>query len=103
MTNSKLSQPVLDRRANCKLPTAIALVAFFSLFATIPMSIRQRDWKIWLLPMLAGATVFLMGSNKEPAGKAVYKFAGWSTQAALVGVLLHRNKEDALALKADAE
>ena len=104
MTTSNLPQLVLDRRANCKLPTAIFLAALFSLFATVPMSIRQRDWKIWLLPMLAGLTVVLIGSDKETAGEqAVYKFFGWGTQAALVGVLLHRNKEEALALKADAE
>jgi hypothetical protein len=104
MTTSNLTQTVIDRRANCHLPSAITLAALFGLFASVPMSIRQRDWKIWLLPFLAGATIFLMGSYKDTAGeRAVYKFFGWGTQAALVGVLLHRNKEDALGLKQAAE
>ena len=99
MTNPNLTQKVIDRRANCRIPSAVALVACFGAVASIPMSIRQRDWKIWVLPLLAAGTFGVAGADKEPTEATLYRILGWGAQAGLAGVMLHRNKEDALEAK----
>ena len=87
---------VLKRRAEAKIGVAGVLAGLFACFATVPISVRQRDWKVWVLPFLAGFTLILIGTGKETEGEqAVYNFAGWGTQGALCGVLLAKNKEEA--------
>ena len=86
----------LKRRAEANVGVAGVLAGLFACFATVPISIRQRDWKVWVLPFVAGTTVILIGLGKETEGEqAVYKLAGWGTQGALCGVLLAKNKEEA--------
>ena len=93
----------LKRRADAKIGYAATLAAFFALFATIPISIRQRDWKLWVLPLAACLTIMFIGTSKETESEqTVYKFAGWAAQGALCGVLLAQNKEEA-QLRLDQE
>ena len=86
----------LKRRAEANVGVAGVLAGLFACFATVPISVRQRDWKLWVLPFVAGVTIILMGTGKETEGeKAVYKLGGWATQGVLCGVLLAKNKEEA--------
>ena len=92
-----LANQVIDRRANCRIGNAVALSFFFSLFATVPMSIRQRDWKLWALPFAAGAAIMLTGAMQAKDGEVppAYKLLGYSAGAAVSGLLLKNNKDDA--------
>lgn len=86
----------LKRRAEANVGAAGVLAGLFACFATVPISIRQRDWKLWVLPFVAGFTILLIGAGKETKGEqAVYKLGGWATQGVLCGVLLAKNKEEA--------
>lgn len=94
---------VLKRRAEAKIGVAGVLAGLFACFATVPISVRQRDWKIWVLPLAAGATIIGIGTFQESAGeKAIYKLGGYATQGVLCGVLLAKNKEEA-KLRLDQE
>ena len=95
-TTAQVDSIALKRRAEANVGVAGVLAGFFALFATVPISIRQRDWKVWVLPFVAALTIFFICEGKETEGeKAVYKFGGWATQGALCGVLLAKNKEEA--------
>ena len=92
-----LSNQVLDRRANCRISNAVALSFFFSLFATVPMSIRQRDWKLWVLPFAAVLTIMSTGAMqaKDSEVPPAYKLLGYTAGAAVSGLLLKNNKDEA--------
>tara|TARA_B100001094_G_C18056495_1_gene732753 strand:- start:282 stop:611 length:330 start_codon:yes stop_codon:yes gene_type:complete len=93
---AKVDSIALKRRAEASIGVAGVLAGLFACFATVPISIRQRDWKVWVLPFAAGLTVIFTGTGKETEGEqAIYKLAGWATQGALCGVLLAKNKEEA--------
>ena len=93
----------LKRRAEANVGVAGVLAGLFACFATVPISVRQRDWKLWVLPFVAGVTILLIGTSKETEGEqAVYKLGGWATQGVLCGVLLAKNKEEA-KLRLDQE
>ena len=86
----------LKRRAEANVGVAGVLAGLFACFATVPISVRQRDWKLWVLPFVAGMTIIWIGTGKESEGEqAVYKLGGWATQGVLCGVLLAKNKEEA--------
>lgn len=92
----ELNKLSIERRANANIAAATAWAGLFGLFATVPMSIRQRDWKIWALPFASAFFVFIAGydTNREeiPGG---YKLVGWATQAGLAGWFLKQNKDEA--------
>jgi len=94
--NKALNKLVIERRANANIASATAWVGLAGLFASVPMSIRQRDWKIWALPFASACCVILAGydTNREefPGG---YKIVGWATQAGLAGWFMKQNKDEA--------
>ena len=99
----ELNKLSIERRANANIASATALAGLFGLLATVPMSIRQRDWKIWALPFASAFFLFIAGydSNRDqiPGG---YKLVGWVTQAGLAGWFMKQNKDEAkLKLSSD--
>lgn len=99
-----LDKLATERRIEASIPAATALTLVFGLFASVPISVRQRDWKIWALPFLAGLTLMFGGWDTakdeiHPFGKVL----GWSTQAGLVAFFMKQNKDDAKQKLANEE
>ena len=92
----ELNKLSTERRANANIAAATAWVGLGGLLASVPMSIRQRDWKIWVLPFASAFFIFTAGydSNRDeiPGG---YKLVGWATQAGLAGWFMKQNKDEA--------
>jgi len=98
MEISKLEQPIVDRRANANAVTAGFLVGFCGLFASVPISVRQKDWRVWALPFAAACSLITLGALSENSTeKAVWNLMGWGAQGALAGVFIAENKKQALA------
>lgn len=57
MNVSRLDKEIIDRRANANPAFAGIWVGFTSLFASVPISIQQKDWRIWAIPF--GAALML--------------------------------------------
>lgn len=92
----ELNRLSLERRAHANIAAATAWAGLGGLIATVPMSIRQRDWKIWALPFASAFCVFIAGydfNRGEISGG--YKLVGWATQAGLAGWFMKQNKDEA--------
>ena len=92
----ELNKLSTERRANANIAAAAAWIVLGGIFATVPMSIRQRDWKVWALPF---ATAFFIGfagydseQDKLPGG---YKLVSWASQAGLAAWFIKQNKDEA--------
>lgn len=92
----ELNKLSTERRANANIAAATAWIVLGGIFATVPMSIRQRDWKVWALPF---ATAFFIGvagydanQDKTPGG---YKLIAWASQAGLAAWFMKQNKDEA--------
>ena len=73
------------------------------LTATVPISIRQRDWKVWALPFATALAVFFAGYNdKTNELPGSYKLIGWASQAGLAAWFMKQNK-DAAKIKLASE
>lgn len=84
------------RRANANLIAAGALTVFAGIFTTIPISIRQRDWKIWALPFLVAAGLGIAGVGFEDKdSKQAIKVVAWFAQAGLATGFMAQNKNAA--------
>lgn len=92
----ELNTLALHRRANANLIAAGALTVFAGIFTTIPISIRQRDWKIWALPFIVafGLGVTSIGFENKDSEKALTVTA-WFAQAALATGFMAQNKSAA--------
>jgi len=92
----ELNTLALHRRANTNLIAAGALTMFGGLLTTIPISIRQRDWKIWALPFMAVFVIGFAGADTESKdlGKTL-KIIGWLTQTAVATAFMKQNKDNA--------
>ena len=96
-----LSKEALHRRANASIATASILSGLFSLFALVPISIRQRDWKIWVIPFASAFVVALPIYDWEK-GKfpdALGLLTG-PLQGGIACLILRGNKEEALRVEA---
>jgi hypothetical protein len=94
----ELNTLALHRRANANLVATGALTVFGGVLTTIPISIRQRDWKVWTLPFLAAFTFGFSsaGTESKDLGKSL-KVLGWISQAAIATALMKQNKDNAKA------
>ena len=92
----ELNKLATERRANANIAAATAWVGLGGLLASVPMSIRQRDWKIWALPFASAFCVFLAGYDyNRDSISGGYKLVGWATQAGLAGWFMKQNKDEA--------
>ena len=83
-------------RANANLAAAIAWIGLFGLFSGVPISIRQRDWKIWALLLLTNFFIAIAGyDNKTEDIDGGYKIIAWGSQAGLAAWFLKQNKDEA--------
>ena len=71
------------------------LVLLFQCFASIPISIRQKDWKVSVLPFLSALFIILVGIGGEYKSDSAWKFVGWTTQAAFCALLVKQNRDEA--------
>ena len=92
----ELDKLALQRRANANITSATAWTFIGGLFATVPISIRQRDWKIWALPFVAGMAMAFIGydASKEEF-HPVTQLLALGTQAGLAGAFIKQNKDEA--------
>ena len=92
----ELNRLSLERRAHANLAAATAWIMLGGLLATVPMSIRQRDWKIWALPFATAFFIAIAGydyeQDKIPGG---YKLVSWASQAGLAAWFMKQNKDEA--------
>ena len=92
----ELNKLSTQRRANANIAAATAWIVLGGLFATVPMSIRQRDWKVWVLPF---ATAFFIGfagyDSNEDKLSGGYKLIAWGSQAGLAAWFMKQNKDEA--------
>ena len=101
-TTAQVDSIALKRRAEANVGIAAVMVWLFSVFASVPISIRQRDWKLWVWPFMAGFFFFFVAEFEEDKSSAFYyTLLGWGTQGALCGALLAKNKEEAKLLIAN--
>lgn len=85
-----------QRRANANLATAAVLTTLCGLFASVPISIRQRDWKVWALPFLAAFSLAVVGYDDKkgdinPGAKALALL----TQGGVAAWIMKQNKDEA--------
>jgi len=98
MELSKLDAVSTERRINANPVYAGILAGFVGLFASVPISIRQKDWRIWSLPFLAACCFMIIGVGKDDKlEQSAWKLMGWMAQGGLVGVFVNENKKQALA------
>ena len=92
----ELNKLSTERRANANIAAAAAWIVLGGIFATVPMSIRQRDWKVWALPFATAFFVAFAGydseQDKTPGG---YKLVSWVSQAGLAAWFIKQNKDEA--------
>lgn len=98
-----LSPLALERRRNAKITNVAFLAAFFGLFTTVPVSIRQKDWRLWCFPFFAALTVMLCGTVQETeTERTIWQLVACGTQGGLCALLVKQNKEEALQQRDDA-
>lgn len=92
-------QPVntdhITRRQKANPLGAGICVGLFGLFASVPIGIRQRDWKVPAFSLGAAFIVALAGyadSNQEI--KPAYKLAGHATGGLVAYALVSKNKKE---------
>ena len=92
----ELNKLSTQRRANANLAAATAWIGLFGIFSTVPISIRQRDWKVWALPFATAFFIAFAGYDSEqdkiPGG---YKLIAWTSQAGLAAWFMKQNKDEA--------
>jgi hypothetical protein len=92
----ELNKLSTERRANANIASATAWIGLGGIFATVPMSIRQRDWKVWALPFATAFVIAFAGyddkQDKIPGG---YKLIAWGSQAGLAAWFMKQNKDEA--------
>ena len=93
---SNLPAQVKERRANANPALVGAWAAVFSMFATVPISIRQRDWKVCIIPLIFMGTCLLAAvaveTNEE---KVLMKVLAYSTSGVAAAALVKQNKDEA--------
>ena len=91
-----LNEEALNFRANANIGAASFLSGFFSVFALVPISIRQRDWKIWVVPFASAFLVMIPHYDWEkeefPSGIGLM---GGIIQGSIACALLTGNKNEA--------
>ena len=88
---------ITQRRANACVTNVAIQAALFSCFATVPISIRQRDWRVLVFPFIASFVFAFTGEMMADTKgqKWIYKSLGWGAAGTVAGCLVHKNKEDA--------
>lgn len=93
---SDLSATVKERRANANYVMVGAWAAVFSMFATIPISIRQRDWKVFFIPAIFSFILVLAGEGVETQeSKTLMKLLQYTSTGVVAAALVKQNKEEA--------
>ena len=91
-----LNKEALNFRANANIGAASFLSGFFSLFALVPISIRQRDWKIWVIPFASAFLILVpyYDWDKEEFPRRI-SLLGGIIQGSVACALLTGNKNEA--------
>jgi hypothetical protein len=92
----ELTPATLAIRSDAKIINVGILAGLFGLFASVPISIRQKDWKIWTYPFIAAVSLLALAElQNDSFQKALFKVLGHSAQGGLCAALVSQNKRDA--------
>ena len=91
-----LTPSALKLRSDANPVAAGILAGLFGMLASVPISIRQKDWKVWALPALAGAFLFMVSTAQNNAfERRFYSLLALCGQGGLCAALVSQNKRDA--------
>lgn len=97
---TQLTPMALERRRNAKPVNVGFLVFFTGILTSIPVSIRQKDWRLWCFPFCTAIGIVICGAvatgDDEGLEWQLWKLAAAGSQGAVCGLLVQQNKEEAL-------